>query len=84
MARRLRAAGEDVAVVLRDGVVMGLLGLEVAAGSGGTAGDAMDPGPSTVRADVPLSTVLERMRRRHLAVQVVTDPDGRLIGLVRP
>ena len=48
-----------------------------------TAQDAMEPGPSTVRAHEPLEALLERLRDRDLTSAVVTDPEGRLIGIVR-
>ena len=43
----------------------------------------MEPGPSTVRAHVPLAPLLERLRERDLRTAVVATPEGRLIGDVR-
>ena len=44
---------------------------------------AMEPGPSTVRADTPPAQLRERLQRRDLTTAVVTDPDGHLLGVVR-
>jgi Mg/Co/Ni transporter MgtE len=43
----------------------------------------MEPGPSTVRADTPPAELRERLERRQLTTAVITDPDGRLLGVVR-
>ena len=53
-----------------------------------SGGDAMaeavmEPGPSTVRADAPLPSLAERMRRRDLTNLPVTTPEGILLGVVR-
>lgn len=42
----------------------------------------MRPGPATVRADEPLAPLLERMTRSGTAAFPVTDPEGRLLGLL--
>ena len=49
----------------------------------GRAGDAMEPGPSTVRADTLLETLRKRLDDRGLKTAVVTTPEGKLIGTVR-
>jgi hypothetical protein len=43
----------------------------------------MEPGPSTVRADTQPAELRERLERRSLTTAVITDPDGRLLGVVR-
>ena len=43
----------------------------------------MEPGPSTIRANSQLEPLLERMRSRSLTSLPVTDPEGRLLGVVR-
>jgi CBS domain-containing protein len=43
----------------------------------------MEPGPSTVRADTRPGELRERLQRRNLTTAVITDPDGRLLGVVR-
>jgi CBS domain-containing protein len=47
------------------------------------AEDVMEPGPSTLRPDMTLDDVIERLRKRDLKTALVTDPEGRLLGLVR-
>ncbi len=46
------------------------------------AEEVMEPGPSTVRADTSPSELAERLRKTDLTTGVVTDPDGRLLGIV--
>jgi len=48
-----------------------------------TAEEAMEPGPSTIRADTPPAELRERLRRGDLRTAVVTTPDGVLLGVVR-
>jgi hypothetical protein len=43
----------------------------------------MEPGPSTVRADARPGELRNRLERRKLTTAVITDPDGRLLGVVR-
>ncbi|MFL5894214.1 MAG: CBS domain-containing protein [Thermoleophilaceae bacterium] len=47
------------------------------------AEDVMEPGPSTIRADSQLEPLAERMRSQDLTSLPVTDPEGRLLGVVR-
>jgi len=47
------------------------------------AESVMEAGPSTVRPHLPLAELVERMRRRSLAVAIVTTPEGELVGVVR-
>jgi Mg/Co/Ni transporter MgtE len=49
---------------------------------GERAADIMEEGPSTFRPDVPLDELLERMQSRDVDNVVITDPDGRLMGIV--
>ena len=44
--------------------------------------EAMEPGPTTIRADTDLGETTERMRRRGVASLIVSDPDGVLLGVV--
>ena len=48
-----------------------------------TAEEVMEPGPSTIRLDRPLATLVEQLRERGYRFAVATDPDGRLAGVVR-
>jgi CBS domain-containing protein len=69
-------------VTTRDGTVLGRLR---AAALGGDpvarAEQVMEAGPSTVRADRPLAELAERLGSRGLRTALVTDPDGRLLGV---
>jgi hypothetical protein len=47
-----------------------------------TAEEVMEPGPSTVRADLSPDELRERLDKRDLRSAVVTTPDGVLIGVV--
>lgn len=47
------------------------------------AEDVMEPGPSTLRPDMTLDDVVERLRKRDLMTAVVTNPEGKLLGIVR-
>jgi CBS-domain-containing membrane protein len=42
----------------------------------------MEPGPSTIRSDTPLRSLVERLHARDLKTAVVTTPEGTLIGVV--
>jgi rhodanese-related sulfurtransferase len=47
------------------------------------AEEILEPGPSTVRADSNPSELAERLRDANLSTAVITDPDGRLLGVTR-
>ncbi|MFA5890923.1 MAG: CBS domain-containing protein [Actinomycetota bacterium] len=44
--------------------------------------EIMEEGPTTIRANEDLAKLVERMQRRKVGSIVVTDPDGRLIGIL--
>ena len=71
-------------VVVDDhGVVLGRLRGDALRGeSGATLDSVMEDGPTTIRADVPLQEITVRMRKRRVGSIVVTDPEGRLIGIL--
>jgi CBS-domain-containing membrane protein len=50
---------------------------------GSTAEAVMEPGPSTIRLDIELAALVKRLHERDLMFAVVTDPEGRLAGVVR-
>jgi Mg/Co/Ni transporter MgtE len=50
---------------------------------GSTAEEEMEPGPSTVRPDKELPALVQRLHERKLMFAIVTDPEGRLLGVVR-
>lgn len=46
------------------------------------AEEVMEAGPSTVRPDTPAPALARRLGERELRWAIVTDPEGRLIGVV--
>jgi CBS-domain-containing membrane protein len=50
---------------------------------GSTAEAVMESGPSTIRFDSELAALVKRLHERSLMFAVVTDPEGRLAGVVR-
>ena len=52
-------------------------------GAGGTAEDVMEPGPSTVRYDLAVDELRERLEKRDLKTALVSTPEGEVIGVVR-
>jgi CBS domain-containing protein len=47
------------------------------------AEEVMEPGPSTIRLDRRLATLVQQLREREYRFALATDPDGRLVGVVR-
>jgi Mg/Co/Ni transporter MgtE len=71
-------------VVSEDGVLLGRVRKAALEGDPrARAEDVMEPGPSTSRPDMPPAKLLEKLDRRDLRTAVLTDPDGRLLGVVR-
>jgi CBS domain-containing protein len=83
--KRVAASRYGFAFVVSAGrVVLGRLRRAALEGDGGlTAEAAMEPGPSTIRADKQLEALAERMRKNELTCLPVTTPDGELLGVVR-
>jgi predicted transcriptional regulator len=50
---------------------------------GSTAEEVMELGPSTVRIDIELAALVERLRARDFKFAIVTTPEGTLVGVVR-
>jgi CBS domain-containing protein len=79
----LRAGGwEWAAIVNRAGILLGRVRARDLADPDATAAALMEEGPSTYRLDVRLDELLMRMQDRRFDMAFVTDPDGRLKGLV--
>jgi CBS domain-containing protein len=71
-------------VVAEGGVLLGRLRRAALDGDADARAErVMEPGPATVRADIPVDKLVERMRRRDLQALLVTTPQGRLLGVVR-
>jgi CBS domain-containing protein len=80
----IRASGWDTCMVVNEaGVLLGRLGRRaVARKAGNTVEEAMTEGPSTVRPNTSLASLVERMQKHDLRSFPVTTSDGRLVGLV--
>ena len=48
-----------------------------------TAEEVMESGPSTIRLDRELGTLVKQLEERGYRFAIATDPDGRLAGVVR-
>lgn len=85
VAGRVAASPYGFALVVSDGgVLLGRLRRAMLEGdSQAVAADVMEPGPSTVRANVAADALRDRLRSRDLRTAVVTTPEGLLLGIVR-
>lgn len=81
---RVHAAGWDTCLVVNsEHVVLGRLrGTALDAKVKRPVEEIMEAGPTTIRPDVRLTEIAERMREKNAASVVVTTSDGRLVGLV--
>lgn len=79
----LAAGGwEWAAIVNSSGVLLGRVRSQDIVDAEQTAAEIMDEGPATYRPNVGLDELLQRMHDRRFDLAFVTDPDGRLWGLV--
>jgi CBS domain-containing protein len=71
-------------VVADDGVLLGRLrGSAMAdASDDARAEDVMQPGPSTVRCDLPVEELRKRLDDKDLKTSLVSTPEGKLVGVV--
>jgi CBS-domain-containing membrane protein len=85
VGERVNASAYPFAVVVSgEGVVLGRIGRSALSGDpAATAEDVMAAGPSTVRPDVELPELVERLRKRDFHYAIVTLPEGKLVGIVR-
>jgi CBS domain-containing protein len=71
-------------VLAEDGTLLGRVRRSTLEdGAHGTAEDVMTPGPSTVRYDLGVDELRERLDKRGLKTAIVSTPEGKLIGVVR-
>ncbi len=71
-------------VVSEQGTLLGRLPRSIIERSAGKeAGEVMEVGPSTIRADTDAAKLLERLRAQNLRFALVTTPEGKLTGVVR-
>lgn len=85
---RVRAAGHDMCVVVNpDGVVFGRLrGKAWESDRSAAVEDVMELGPATIRPDVFIHEIIERLQRRQVRSILVTSygshEGGRLLGVL--
>ena len=82
---RVEESPHGFALVVSDGgVLLGRIRRSALEGDPQVPAESvMEPGPSTVRPDTQAAVLAKRLRDRDLNTAVVTDPEGRLIGVVR-
>jgi len=79
----MRAGGWDWAAIVNGaGILLGRVRAGDMTDPDTTASALMEEGPSTYRPNVRLDELLERMHDGRFDMAFVTDPDGRLKGLV--
>jgi rhodanese-related sulfurtransferase/CBS domain-containing protein len=85
VARQVADSPYGFAVVLSEtGVLLGRLRKSaLTADPQARAEELMEAGPSTVRADTSPGELAEKLRTANLTTAVITDPDGRLLGITR-
>jgi len=82
-ARALLGESTQVVVVNAPGVILGVMRKESwDAPDEMSVGDAMRLGPSTVRPGSLLAPLIERMREKDTESVLVSDPEGRLVGVI--
>ncbi len=81
---RTQDADQNVCIVVDDhGVVLGRLrGDALRVDTEASIESVMEDGPTTIRADASLAEITERMRKRGVGSILVTDPEGRLLGIL--
>jgi len=85
VAQRARDTGWSVCVVIHDDrVVLGLLDASALSGdASASAENVMNSAPLTIRPHVTLEQAAQRLERSKTGHALVTDADGRLIGLLQ-
>jgi rhodanese-related sulfurtransferase len=81
---RMSTEGHNFCVAVDDNsVVVGMVYLDEQANvNGKSVEQVMRPGPTTVRASEPLQPLIQRMEKVQVDAILVTDPEGRLLGLL--
>ena len=84
VAPRIAASPYGFALVLAEGgVLLGRVRRSALPVDPGTPVEqCMEPGPSTVRYDTPAAELARRLREKDLRTAIVTNPEGRLLGVV--
>lgn len=81
---RVQVAEERVCIVVNNqGIVLRRLqGQALEADAQATVEEVMEEGPTTIRPNIPLESIAKRMDERRVGSIIVTDSDGRLIGIL--
>lgn len=84
VAKRVRSAGKTFCIVVNERhVVLGRIrGRALDGDPNVLVDDVMQPGPTTIRPDADLKTVVGSLREGNVLSTLVTDPEGRLIGTI--
>ena len=80
---RMAESSAVVCVVIKDGLVMGVLDGDALTDGARTAAEAMSPGPSTFRPSISNAELAAYLDDHDLDHTLLTTLDGRLIGVVR-
>jgi len=81
---RVQASPFGFAFVVHHDVLLGRLRKSALAGEpDARAEDVMEPGPATTRPDTAPDKLLTKLQQSDLNTAALTDPEGRLLGVVR-
>lgn len=70
-------------VISDDGVLLGRLRMATLEDHPNRlAADVMEPGPSTTRPDIAPAALADKLEKADLTFALLTDPEGRLLGIV--
>jgi CBS domain-containing protein len=84
VARRIDASPYGFALALSPGrVVLGRVRRSRLADTAASVEALIEPGPSTIRPHTPLEDLAARLARSEVGTLIVTDPEGKLLGVVR-
>jgi CBS domain-containing protein len=84
VARRIDASPYGFALVLSpDRVLLGRVRRSRLADAATSIEALLEPGPSTIRPHTPIEDLAARLARSEIRTLIVTDPEGKLLGVVR-
>jgi len=84
IARRIDASPYGFALAVSPGrVVVGRVRRSRLAQAGESVEALLEPGPSTIRPHTPIEDLAARLARSEVQTLIVTDPEGKLLGVVR-
>ena len=84
VARRIDASPYGFALALSPGrVVLGRVRRSRLADAEASVEALLEPGPSTIRPHTAIDDLAARLDRSEVRTLIVTDPEGRLLGVVR-